>query len=71
MLVEFYCDRLTDQACVPELLKGLLALSKFDKFTGVDCIKAVKAYVKSFYLLHGEIGKIIRATENLFSLRFV
>ncbi|KAG0210627.1 hypothetical protein BGX28_009152 [Mortierella sp. GBA30] len=43
VLVEFYCDRLTDQACVPELLKGLLALTKFDKFTGVDCIKAVKA----------------------------
>ncbi|KAI1316679.1 hypothetical protein EDD11_009635 [Mortierella claussenii] len=43
VLVEFYCDRLTDQACVPELLKGLLALSKFDKFTGVDCVKAVKA----------------------------
>ncbi|KAG0281713.1 hypothetical protein BGZ95_000053 [Linnemannia exigua] len=43
VLVEFYCDRLTDQACVPELLKGLLALSKFDKFTGVDCIKSVKA----------------------------
>ncbi|KAF9182984.1 hypothetical protein BGZ51_004321 [Haplosporangium sp. Z 767] len=43
VLVEFYCDRLTDQACVPELLKGLLALSKFDKFTGVDCIKVVKA----------------------------
>ncbi|KAF9359838.1 hypothetical protein BGX26_011306 [Mortierella sp. AD094] len=43
VLVEFYCDRLTDQACVPELLKGLLALSKFDKFTGVDCVKVVKA----------------------------
>ncbi|KAG0348406.1 hypothetical protein BG004_005247 [Podila humilis] len=43
VLVEFYCDRLTDQACVPELLKGLLALSKFDKFTGVDCVKATKA----------------------------
>ncbi|KAF9953728.1 hypothetical protein BGZ65_004497, partial [Modicella reniformis] len=43
VLVEFYCDRLTDQACVPELLKGLLALSKFDKFTGGDCVKAVKA----------------------------
>ncbi|KAF8933133.1 Dos2-interacting transcription regulator of RNA-Pol-II-domain-containing protein [Dissophora ornata] len=43
VLVEFYCDRLTDQACVPELLKGLLALSKFDKFTGTDCAKAVKA----------------------------
>ncbi|KAF9936405.1 hypothetical protein BGZ67_002401 [Mortierella alpina] len=43
VLVEFFCDRLTDQACVPELLKGLLALSKFDKFTGVDCVKAVKA----------------------------
>ncbi|KAF8982331.1 hypothetical protein BGZ46_001445 [Entomortierella lignicola] len=43
VLVEFYCDRLTDQACVPELLKGLLALTKFDKFTGVDCVKAVKA----------------------------
>ncbi|KAF9913342.1 hypothetical protein EC991_000104 [Linnemannia zychae] len=43
VLVEFYCDRLTDQACVPELLKGLLALSKFDKFTAVDCIKSVKA----------------------------
>ncbi|KAH7056582.1 Dos2-interacting transcription regulator of RNA-Pol-II-domain-containing protein [Linnemannia elongata] len=43
VLVEFYCDRLTDQACVPELLKGLLALSKFDKFTSVDCIKSVKA----------------------------
>ncbi|KAF9362709.1 hypothetical protein BGX34_005646 [Mortierella sp. NVP85] len=43
VLVEFYCDRLTDQACVPELLKGLLALSKFDKFTGADCVKAVKA----------------------------
>ncbi|KAI7830250.1 Dos2-interacting transcription regulator of RNA-Pol-II-domain-containing protein, partial [Gamsiella multidivaricata] len=43
VLVEFYCDRLTDQACVPELLKGLLALSKFDKFTGADCDKAVKA----------------------------
>ncbi|KAG0328198.1 hypothetical protein BGZ99_005864 [Dissophora globulifera] len=43
VLVEFYCDRLTDQACVPELLRGLLALSKFDKFTGVDCVKAVKA----------------------------
>jgi len=28
---------------VPELLKGLLALSTFDKFTGVDCVKAVKA----------------------------
>ncbi|KAG0242236.1 RNAPII transcription regulator C-terminal-domain-containing protein [Mortierella sp. GBAus27b] len=43
VLVEFYCDRLTDQACVPELLKGLLALSKFDKFTGPDCVRAVKA----------------------------
>ena len=43
VLVEFYCDRLTDQACVPELLKGLLALSNYDKFTGVDCVKAVKA----------------------------
>ncbi|KAF9960367.1 hypothetical protein BGZ72_007172 [Mortierella alpina] len=43
VLVEFFCDRLTDQACVPELLKGLLALSKFDKFTGVDCVKSVKA----------------------------
>ncbi|KAG0005423.1 hypothetical protein BGZ79_004840 [Entomortierella chlamydospora] len=43
VLVEFYCDRLTDQACVPELLKGLVALSKFDKFTGVDCVKVVKA----------------------------
>ncbi|GJJ69980.1 DNA repair/transcription protein MET18/MMS19 [Entomortierella parvispora] len=43
VLVEFFCDRLTDQACVPELLKGLLALSTFDKFTGVDCVKAVKA----------------------------
>ncbi|KAG0260460.1 hypothetical protein DFQ27_003517 [Actinomortierella ambigua] len=43
VLVDFYCDRLTDQACVPELLKGLLALSKYDKFTGDDCIKACKA----------------------------
>ncbi|KAG0233463.1 hypothetical protein BGW42_007420 [Actinomortierella wolfii] len=43
VLVDFYCDRLTDQACVPELLKGILALSKYDKFTGDDCIKACKA----------------------------
>lgn len=63
VLVEFYCDRLTDQACVPELLKGLLALSKFDKFTGADCVKAVKAYARKDVLrclLLGEIVQIIR-----------
>ncbi|KAF9280491.1 hypothetical protein BGZ68_007203 [Mortierella alpina] len=38
-LCKLYCDRLADQACVPELLRGLYALSKFESFTGVACVQ--------------------------------
>ena len=38
VLVDFYCDRLTDRTCVPNLLEGLVALTSLDNFTGPNAV---------------------------------
>ncbi|KAL1925687.1 uncharacterized protein VTP21DRAFT_570 [Calcarisporiella thermophila] len=43
VLVDFFCERLSDTVCVPELLKGILTLQKFPSFTDEDALKVTKA----------------------------
>lgn len=38
VLVDFYCERLTDKTCVPNLLEGLEALTTFSNFSGKNAV---------------------------------
>ncbi|KAI8372565.1 Dos2-interacting transcription regulator of RNA-Pol-II-domain-containing protein [Choanephora cucurbitarum] len=38
VLVDFYCERLTDKTCVQHLLDGLLALIAYSNFTGKNAV---------------------------------
>lgn len=38
VLVDFYCDRLTDRSCVPNLMEGLIALSEAENFSGTNAV---------------------------------
>ncbi|KAI8148945.1 Dos2-interacting transcription regulator of RNA-Pol-II-domain-containing protein [Fennellomyces sp. T-0311] len=38
VLVDFYCDRLTDRTCVPNLLEGLVALTDSENFSGTNAV---------------------------------
>ncbi|KAI8387304.1 Dos2-interacting transcription regulator of RNA-Pol-II-domain-containing protein [Blakeslea trispora] len=38
VLVDFYCERLTDKTCVQNLLDGLLALTTYSNFTGKNAV---------------------------------
>ncbi|KAI8388489.1 RNAPII transcription regulator C-terminal-domain-containing protein [Radiomyces spectabilis] len=42
VLVDFYCNRLTEKTCVPYLLDGLLALTDFDNFSDVNAVTVAK-----------------------------
>ncbi|GAB5591220.1 hypothetical protein Unana1_06120 [Umbelopsis nana] len=42
VLVHFYCDRLSDETCVPKLLEGIDALVAFEKFTGKSAMTVAK-----------------------------
>ncbi|KAI7878974.1 hypothetical protein K492DRAFT_132041 [Lichtheimia hyalospora FSU 10163] len=38
VLVDFYCERLTDKTCIPNLLEGLIALTQADNFQGTNAV---------------------------------
>ncbi|KAI7856980.1 Dos2-interacting transcription regulator of RNA-Pol-II-domain-containing protein [Circinella umbellata] len=59
VLVDFYCDRLTDRTCVPNLLEGLVALTSSDNFTGPN---AVTTATRIFERV--EIQRFPQATRN-------
>lgn len=42
VLVDFYCDRLTDKTCVQNLLDGLVALTTYKNFTGKNALFVFK-----------------------------
>ncbi|CAO3697107.1 unnamed protein product [Umbelopsis ramanniana] len=42
VLVHFYCDRLSDETCVPKLLEGIDALVTFDNFTDKSAMTVSK-----------------------------
>jgi hypothetical protein len=42
VLVHFYCDRLSDETCVPKLLEGIDALVTFDNFIGKNAMTVAK-----------------------------
>jgi hypothetical protein len=48
VLVDFYCERLSDTASVPELLQGIDSLTRFNAFNNENSIKVSKSYV--FYV---------------------
>lgn len=45
MLVDFYCERLSDTASVPELLQGIESLTRFNAFHDENSVKVAKSYV--------------------------
>ena len=45
VLVDFYCERLSDTASVPELLQGIVSLTNFNKFHDENALKVAKSYV--------------------------
>lgn len=42
VLVDFYCDRLSDKTCVQNLLNGLVALTAYDHFTSTNAVSVIK-----------------------------
>ncbi|KAL9559611.1 hypothetical protein PS6_000706 [Mucor atramentarius] len=47
VLVDFYCERLSDKTCVHNLLDGLVALTTFSKFTGKNAVFVSKRIVQN------------------------
>ncbi|CAG8443712.1 9188_t:CDS:10 [Diversispora eburnea] len=43
VLVDFYCERLSDTTCVPELIRGLVSISQFNSFQEECAIKVSKS----------------------------
>ncbi|RHZ75216.1 hypothetical protein Glove_216g121 [Diversispora epigaea] len=43
VLVDFYCERLSDTTCVPELILGLVSISQFNSFREECAIKVSKS----------------------------
>ncbi|CAH1762414.1 11976_t:CDS:10 [Entrophospora sp. SA101] len=50
VLVEFYCERLSDTESVPELVKGLYALSQFETFGDENSIRNI------FYIICSKLS---------------
>ncbi len=48
VLADFYCERLSDTASVPELLQGILSLAYFTTFHNENALKVAKSYVFMF-----------------------
>ncbi|KAI8099496.1 Dos2-interacting transcription regulator of RNA-Pol-II-domain-containing protein [Halteromyces radiatus] len=46
VLVSFYCDRLSEQTCVPTILEGLVALTGFPHFNGVNAVLVAKRLIE-------------------------
>ncbi|GAN08747.1 MMS19 nucleotide excision repair protein homolog [Mucor ambiguus] len=46
VLVDFYCERLSDKTCVHNLLDGLVALTTFSNFTGKNAVFVSKRIVQ-------------------------
>ncbi|KAI9302458.1 Dos2-interacting transcription regulator of RNA-Pol-II-domain-containing protein [Cunninghamella echinulata] len=46
VLVNFYCDRLTDKTCVPTILEGLIALTGFPRFNGANAVLVIKRLIE-------------------------
>ncbi|KAG1471140.1 hypothetical protein G6F56_002297 [Rhizopus delemar] len=42
VLVDFYCERLSDKTCVQNLLTGLVALIGYDHFTSTNAVSCIK-----------------------------
>lgn len=42
VLVNFYCDRLSETTCVPTILEGLVALTGFPHFSGANAVLVAK-----------------------------
>ncbi|KAG0182247.1 hypothetical protein DFQ29_005130 [Apophysomyces sp. BC1021] len=42
VLVDFYCERLTEKTSVPNLLNGLIALAEFENFNGRNAVTVAK-----------------------------
>ncbi|GAA5803787.1 Dos2-interacting transcription regulator of RNA-Pol-II-domain-containing protein [Helicostylum pulchrum] len=47
VLVDFYCDRLTDKTCVQNLLDGLVALTTYKNFTGKNALFVFKRIIEN------------------------
>ncbi|KAI8971461.1 Dos2-interacting transcription regulator of RNA-Pol-II-domain-containing protein [Mycotypha africana] len=50
VLVDFYCERLTDGTCVPSLLEGLVALTKYSNFTGKNAVTTAKRLIQNLQM---------------------
>ncbi|KAI8977927.1 Dos2-interacting transcription regulator of RNA-Pol-II-domain-containing protein [Pilobolus umbonatus] len=47
VLVDFYSDRLSDKACVHSLLEGLVGLTSYTQFTGINAVTLSKKLFES------------------------
>ncbi|CAO3642299.1 unnamed protein product [Mucor fragilis] len=47
VLVDFYCERLSDKTCVHNLLDGLVALTTFSNFTGKNAVFVSKRIIQN------------------------
>ncbi|SAM02494.1 hypothetical protein [Absidia glauca] len=46
VLVNFYCDRLSETTCVPTILEGLVALTGFPHFSGANAVLVAKRIIE-------------------------
>ncbi|ORZ06644.1 Dos2-interacting transcription regulator of RNA-Pol-II-domain-containing protein [Absidia repens] len=46
VLVNFYCDRLTETTCVPTILEGLVALTGFSHFSDANAVLVAKRIIE-------------------------
>ncbi|CAJ0831386.1 7000_t:CDS:10 [Entrophospora sp. SA101] len=73
VLVEFYCERLSDTESVPELVKGLYALSQFETFGDENSIRVIKLIFSTLYVqnfLQTTRHYVFQIIEILFRLHF-
>ncbi|KAI9256906.1 Dos2-interacting transcription regulator of RNA-Pol-II-domain-containing protein [Sporodiniella umbellata] len=60
VLVDFYCDRLSDKSCVQNLLNGLLALMGYEHFTSTNAVSSIKRIMERV-----EVQSYPQSTRNV------
>ncbi|KAI9028306.1 Dos2-interacting transcription regulator of RNA-Pol-II-domain-containing protein [Phycomyces nitens] len=59
VLVDFYCERLTENTNVSNLMDGLVALTEFDKFSAANAVVVTKKLFE-----HVEVQRFPQVTRN-------
>ncbi|KAI9315826.1 RNAPII transcription regulator C-terminal-domain-containing protein [Dichotomocladium elegans] len=68
VLVDFYCERLTDKTCIPNLLDGLVALTEANHFRGTNAVTtATRIFERVDVQRHPQATRnmVFRIMENL------